>query len=196
MKNLTIAAFALSALASPAMAQSFTGPHVEAQAGWDHADIPDQTGTTGNRVASDDRMIYGVGAGYDVSLGGPVIAGVDGSFDLGNHGGCASDVAATGDRLCSKLVRDFDIGARLGVQAGSTLFYGRVGYANSLVRSTYVPPTGSTVRDSEQDGGLRLGAGVEHQIGGGAYLKAEYRYTTASDLDDHHQLLGGIGIRF
>ena len=196
MAKLTIAALAVSAVASPAMEQSFTGPHVEAQVGWDHADVPDQTGSTTDRHASDQRLIYGIGAGYDVGLGGGLIAGVDGSFDWSNRSGCAMGVAAAGDRLCSKLVRDVDIGARLGVKAGSNLVYARVGYDNSLVRSTYSLPANVSTEASRHDGGLRLGAGVEHALGRRAYLKAEYRYTTDSALDDHHQLLGGIGLRF
>ena len=44
--------------------------------------------------------------------------------------------------------------------------------------------------------GLRLGAGVEYDLMPNVYTKAEYRWTTASGVPDHNQVLVGVGLRF
>jgi outer membrane immunogenic protein len=190
-----IAATALAAT-SPAYAQiTGGGPHVEAHLGWDSLAVPDQTGQTTAQSPS-SRLLYGAGAGYDVNLGHSLVLGVDTNFDLGGATNCTGPVLGTADSLCGKMVRDWDVGARLGLKTGLGLFYGRVAYDNSLVRSSYLPGDGTARVASDDYGGLRLGVGTEVPLTRGAYLKAEYRYTTTPDLPDQNQLLAGIGIHF
>ena len=71
-KNMMIAfAVASMAFSAPAMANSFTGAHVEATAGVD--------GVTNGRDRTD--IVYGVGVGVDAELYKNVVIGVSGSFD-------------------------------------------------------------------------------------------------------------------
>ena len=43
---------------------------------------------------------------------------------------------------------------------------------------------------------LRVGAGVEQQLGTNLYAKAEYRYSNYEAGIERHQVLGGVGFRF
>ncbi|WP_295639746.1 outer membrane beta-barrel protein [Novosphingobium sp.] len=191
-----ILAGAIAFIPLAAHAQSVGGAHVEVQGGYDHLSIPDQTGTAPAGSTGGGHGIYGFGAGYDVALAGHVIAGVDANLDFGAGSQCASGVVAASDQLCSKLRNDFDVGARLGYQAGPALLYGRVAFNDTHVRSSYTDPLGNvtTARGSQQ--GVRLGVGGEYGLGGGAYLKTEYRYTPSSQLGDQQQVIGGIGLHF
>lgn len=197
MKKFGIAvATVMAAAATPAFAQNdMAGPHIEAHLGWDSLAIPDLSGTTGEQSPR-SRVLYGVGAGYDVDLGHNLVAGVDTNFDLGGATRCTGPVLTATDSVCGKMVHDWDIGARLGVKTGPGLIYGRVAYDDTRVRSDYLPGDGSSSSTSENFGGLRLGVGGELPLGRLAYLKAEYRYTTASALPDQNQLLAGFGVHF
>jgi len=98
---VTLAAVALAAFATPALAGDFTGPRIEATAGYQDV--------TGNRT----NLTYGANAGYDVKLVGPVRAGVEVGLDN------------VFDR------RNINVGARLGVKlCDRILAYGKVSYAN------------------------------------------------------------------
>lgn len=102
-KLLTLAAFSLAAIATPAMATDFTGPRVEVTAGADDV--------TGVRDTTD--VTYGATVGFDFRVAGPVIAGVEANLDN------------VFDR------RDVGASARVGVEATDNLLvYGKVGYAN------------------------------------------------------------------
>ena len=102
-KLITLAAFSLAAIATPAMATDFTGPRVEVTAGADDV--------TGVRDTTD--VTYGAAVGFDFRVAGPVIAGVEANLDN------------VFDR------RDVGASARLGVEATENLLvYGKVGYAN------------------------------------------------------------------
>ena len=197
MKMFGIAAVTvIAAAASPAFAQSGeAGPHIEAHLGWDSLAVPDLTGTSGEQ-SPHSRLLYGAGLGYDVNLGHNIVAGLDTNFDLGGAMRCTGPVLTATDSLCGKMVHDWDVGARLGVKTGLGLLYGRVAYDDTRVRSTYLPGDGSGSRASGDFGGLRLGVGTEVPLGQLAYLKAEYRYTTTSDLPDQNQLIAGFGVHF
>jgi len=179
--------------AAPAMAQNV---HVDVQAGYDHMDMPDQTGNAPGATAGGGRAVYGIGAGYDVPLTGSVYAGLDTNLDFGGKSSCSSGVAAAGDQLCANLRNDWDIGARVGVRAGAARIYGRVAYDRTSYATTYTDPLANVTYARSTADGLRLGAGVEYDVMPGIYTKAEYRYTTASGVPDHNQVLAGVGLRF
>jgi|GEM_PF-2067068 len=195
MKRSGLALVTAMASATPAFAQTYTGPRAEVHLGWDSLAVPDQTGTTTARSPS-SRLLYGAGLGYDVGLGSNFVVGLDTNFDLGGATRCSGPVLTPTDSLCGKMVRDWDVGARLGLKTGLGLFYGRVAYDNSLVRSRYLPGDGTSTVASNDAGGVRLAAGAEVPLGKISYLKAEYRYTTSDSIPDQHQLLVGIGVRF
>jgi len=180
--------------AVPAMAQD--GLRLEVQGGYDHMNFPDQTGNAPGATAGGGRAVFGVGAGYDVPLSGPVFAGIDTNVDFGSKSSCNAGVVSAGDQLCGKLKSDWDVGARLGVHAGPAAIYGRVAYDRTTFATTYTDPLANVSYASKSADGLRLGAGVEYNLTPMVYTKAEYRWTTASDVPDHNQVLAGIGVRF
>jgi len=198
MTKLGIAAAAVISTASisPALAQTDgSGPRIEVHLGWDNLAVPDLTNSSDGQSPS-SRLLYGAGLGYDVSLGHNLIAGVDTDFDLGGKTRCSGAVLTTTDNVCGRMMHDWDIGARLGVKTGIGLIYGRAAYDDTRVESTYLPGDGSSVHASGDYGGLRLGVGTEVPLGNLAYVKAEYRYTTASALPDQNQILAGFGVHF
>lgn len=196
MMNKFAVTCAIACLASsPAWADSDTGPRLEAHLGWDSLAIPDQTGTAAAQSPS-SRLLYGAGAGYDLSLGGNVIAGVETNFDLGSGTQCSGPVLGTSDSLCGQMAHDWDVGARLGLKEGPALVYARIAYDSTRVQSTYLPGDGTSASVSSNYDGVRFGGGAEMPLTGKSYLKAEYRYTVESGLPDQNQLLAGVGLRF
>jgi outer membrane immunogenic protein len=111
-------------------------------------------------------VTYGAGLGYDLQFG-RVVAGVE----------------ATVDNVFDR--RDLGVGARLGYVVNDTvLLYGKAGYSN------WRQVAG---RSTE---GLRLGGGLELNVAGPVYAKAEYRYTDFEGNLGRHGGLVGVGIRF
>jgi outer membrane immunogenic protein len=181
-------------LAVPAAAQTTGGAHVDAQLGWDHLPVPDQTGSTGIEP-SRNRLIFGVGGGYDINLTPNILVGIDANYDAGSTTGCESSVVVSDDLSCGKMVRDVDVGGRIGVHAGRALVYARAAYDNVLLRSSYTLTPGAAVASNDY-GGFRLGAGVELPVMGPVYAKAEYRWTDESSIPNQQQIVTGIGIHF
>jgi outer membrane immunogenic protein len=111
-------------------------------------------------------VTYGAGLGYDLQFG-RVVAGVE----------------ATVDNVFDR--RDLGVGARLGyVVNDNVLLYGKAGYSN------WRQVAGRSIE------GLRLGGGLELNVAGPVYAKAEYRYTDFEGNLGRHGGLVGVGIRF
>lgn len=111
-------------------------------------------------------VTYGAGVGYDIQTG-RVVFGVEANVDN------------VFDR------RDIGAAVRVGYVANdNVLLYTKVGYANWR----QVPSV-----DTE---GLRLGGGLEVNVAGPFYAKAEYRYTDFEGGLGKHGGLVGFGLRF
>lgn len=193
------AALALG-LAAPAFAQDvpvdqapFTGLRGEALAGYDH--IGGENGA--------DGFMYGGALGYDAQVGG-VILGVEGEITDANTKARDSGILVTGDQFRLTAGRDLYAGVRLGYAISPmAMIYAKGGYTNAKINARYTTGT-TTVRDSEDAEGFRVGAGLEYQVTPNAYVKGEYRYSNYSGIDgsnvdldlDRHQLLAGVGFRF
>lgn len=112
-------------------------------------------------------ITYGAALGYDLQFG-KVVAGVD----------------ATAANVFDKA--DLGVGARLGyVLNENVLAFTRVGYTN-LER----PLRAASLE------GVTLGGGLEVNVAGPVYAKAEYRYTDFDGPAGRHGALVGIGYRF
>ena len=206
MRNLILGALLATASAAPALAQDtapdapFTGPHIEALAGYDHVG-----GTDNGR----DGFLYGIGAGYDFQLGGAV-AGIEGEYADSTTRGSTTDLALIGDSAGLRTDRDLYIGARVGVAVRpSTLLYVKGGYTNARFKTIYNDGAGNTLNFGNTTDGYRIGAGIEQKFnlfGPSGFVKAEYRYSnyrnlnvgsTNVDIDlDRHQVVAGVGVRF
>lgn len=196
---LSAAAGALAlGLAAPAFAQDvqnapFTGPRVEAIAGYDH--VGGENGF--------DGVVYGGQIGYDAQVSG-VILGVEGEVSGTTAKSDENNVFANNDRFRIKGGRDLYAGARLGYAISpQAMIYAKAGYTNQRINSRYSLGT-VTIRDHDDAEGYRLGAGLEYKMSGNSYVKAEYRYSNYTNIDrgdididlDRHQVLAGFGVRF
>lgn len=178
-RNLYLAATAAAAFAfaSPALAQDASsanpapaGFRIEAVLGYDRVGIEGIHG---------DGFLYGIGAGYDLSLGGPVSVGVDGEI---------SD--STAKKFGIESSRDLYAGGRVNVAVGPRAnFYVKGGYTNA--RFTLEEDDFSAKVD-----GFRIGAGGQYMIAGNTYVGAEYRYSNYESGVDRNQVAATIGTRF
>lgn len=218
--SAVLAASLAAAAASPALAQevnsTFTGPRVEALVGYD---ISRAGSTVDNDVNEDDDesidgLLYGVGVGYDIAMGGAVV-GIEGEW---TDGTAKTEFTPSGDFEGFGLGRvetgrDLYVGVRAGILATpTTLVYVKGGYTNA--RFNVLASDGETQLSQNFDtDGWRLGAGAEMALAENMFVKAEYRYSNYSEgeLDfeadvpdserfgidtDRHQFVVGVGIRF
>lgn len=169
MKSLGFAvAAALLAVSTPAFAGDFAGPRVEVTAGAD--DVKNGVDTT--------DIVYGAALGYDLQFG-KVVAGVD----------------ATAANVFDKA--DLGVGARLGyVLNENVLAFTRVGYTNLERPKVCIGTRPVLCRTGIELEGLTLGGGLEVNVAGPVFAKAEYRYTDFDGPAGRHGALVGVGFRF
>ena len=200
MRNLVLtAALLASGVAAPAFAQDrapFTGPRVEALAGYDNLRDGGNGDTEGR-----DGFVYGGAIGYDQQVGG-FIAGIEGEVTGATTAARTNNLLVPGDRLRVGAGRDLYAGARVGyVISPFAMIYAKAGYTNARVEAEYRSGT-TTVTDHENLDGYRVGAGIEYKLGQRTYVKGEYRYSNYGNSDrfdidaSRHQILGGVGVRF
>lgn len=199
--------------ASPAAAQ-MTGPRIELHAGWDRPDF-EVTFDDGIDSFSDSRsengLVYGVEAGYDVALdsSGDIMFGILAGFDLSTAKHCLEVFG--NDRACLKAGREWEVGGRLSARvAESSLVYLKASYVSARLKTTYEDFDNliDDLSGHEDENGVRFAGGFETAISDRAYAKIEYRYTQFSasvvandDVNQRtdltrHQVVGGVGMRF
>lgn len=227
VKKLLLAVVAASVFATPAIAQdaeSFSGFRIEALGGYDSVGVSVEEEVAGDEANErKGGLLYGIGAGYDVSVGNFTVGveaeisestvgqdfAIDDEFD-------GSVIEGTGSL---EAAHDIYVGARLGTRlSGSTLFYVKGGYSMAKAELNAVGSIDGEEGEIEADlnlDGLRLGAGFEGQLSNNVLVKLEYRYTDYSGGDvevegtsvdigeafdyigiDRHQLVVGVGYRF
>lgn len=175
---------------NPALADDFTGPRIEARAGWDHA-----------RPATKDPkangFAYGIAAGYDFAVSKSLILGAEVGVDLFDNDSrlVAGNVTHEASAKC-----DIEVAARIGHQVGKNfLVYAKAGYSNARFEDVLtVGGTAGTARTvvAENLDGIRVGGGIEARIRDGLYAKTEYRYTNYEQDVSRHQVMVGVGYRF
>jgi outer membrane immunogenic protein len=179
------------------MAQSTGGLYVGAIAGYEGIDVE---AADGSASASADSAVYGINAGYDLSLGS-LFVGVEG--ELSKSGGSTefpSTFAGARDGLDAD--GQYYVGARAGVALTPGIAaYGKVGYTSL---STTAFTTAGTLDELEDNaGGLRFGGGVQVQLPGPLEARVEYRRSRYKDAGDGSfgdattdQVVAGVGVRF
>lgn len=223
MRKILLAIVLAGASATPALSQSsetssFGGLRVEALLGYDmlrSGDDDNQQVAEQGGSDSVDGVTYGVGAGFDLDLGG-IVAGIEGEFS-DSTGKQKEEDSLEGIDVAAGLSigRDLYVGGRLGFKPGpSTLIYAKGGYTNTRINA-FAEIDGESFNDHANANGFRLGAGVEQLFGPNAYGKLEYRYSRYSKLElgdelaseigqdngsridlDRHQVVVGFGFRF
>lgn len=172
IRILFAASLALAPLA--AQAEVFNGPRVGVDVGLQKDRLRAAVsvgGVTAADTLSSNGFGYGVNAGYDATLGGRAVVGVE--VGASGRTGTIAGPADLGAGTSFKALRTLTASLRAGVLATpDTLLYGRVGYANGRFR--YTDPTGS---DSASRDGLVLGVGAEHAFTQNVSARIEYDHT-------------------
>ncbi|MET0249416.1 MAG: porin family protein, partial [Sphingobium sp.] len=173
MKTVIFAATAAAVLSisAPALAQDyapFTGLRAEAIVGYDKLD------TNNGIIGNPDGLLYGAALGYDIQAGN-IVLGIEGeitdSTGKADFGAFDVDVA-----------RDLYVGGRVGVAMGSrSLIYAKAGYTNARISTDGA--------GGDNGDGVRVGAGLEQQLGGQLFLKGEYRYSNYEGDVERHQVV-------
>lgn len=198
-KIFALAALAAGVAANPALAQSSSpgGLYVGAIGGYEGVEVESADGSV---TADADSAVYGVNAGYDLSLGS-VFVGVEG--ELSTSGGSTDfPDSFAGARDGLEVNGQYYIGARAGVALTPGIAaYGKVGY--TALDTKAFTSSGSLDELEENAGGIRYGAGLQVQLPGPLEGKLEYRRSRYEDVNDGtfgdattDQVVAGLGIRF
>lgn len=208
-------AFAVPAFAQDGEEATFTGPRVEAILGYEAtkagSSVDDDVNADNDE--SIEGLLYGVGVGYDVDMGGLVIGAeaelTDSSaktkFENGDFEGFGFGSVKTN--------RDLYLGARVGAKVTPrTLLYVKGGYSNARLDVLSNDGTTEFKEDLDLDG-WRVGGGAELALSRNAFAKLEYRYTKYEEAEvdfggaladsdrfkidtDRHQVVASVGWRF
>ncbi|MFV0643786.1 MAG: outer membrane protein [Sphingomonadaceae bacterium] len=184
MRTSILSVLAAITATTPAFAADnsadFVGPRAEVMVGYENIKA--------SVLPTNENGVAWAGAiGYDMRLANNVIAGVD--LEMGDSDN-SRNLSPT---LHVDTGRTLYAGGRLGYAVSpATMIYTKAGYANSELR---LVNSGTTIYAGEVEG-IRLGGGLEQQIGSKAFVKGEYRYTNQEDTVSSHQAMAGVGIRF
>lgn len=196
-KVLALAALAASVSATPALAQSTGGLYVGALGGYEGIDVES---TDGSVSADADSAVYGVNAGYDLSLGSAFV-GVEG--ELSTSGGDTTfPTTFTGARDGLEANGQYYLGARAGIALTPGIAaYAKAGYTSLSTKAFTSAGTLAELEDNA--GGLRFGGGVQVQLPGPLEGRLEYRRSKYKDVGDGSfgdattdQVVAGLGVRF
>lgn len=190
--GLFAAGITAALVATPAAAADFTGPRAEVTVGLDRIKFKlDDYGVDDSIKAK--GLTYGGAVGYDVPVGGSLVAGVEADV---NFSTADRDFTDGVDSASFDAKRDLGLAARLGGRiAPRTLVYGKAGYTNLRIGAK-ATVGGVSSSDSANLDGYRLGLGLEQGFSRNAYLKAEYRYSNYEKDVTKNEVLTGVGLRF
>ena len=198
-KILVPAALAAGLAATPALAQASApgGLYVGAVGGYEGIEVE---AADGSASASADSAVYGVSAGYDLSLGSAFV-GVEG--ELSTSGGDTQFPSTfTGARDSLDANGQYYVGARAGFALTPGIAaYGKIGYTSLSTKAFTSAGTLAELEDNA--GGLRFGGGVQVALPGPLEARLEYRRSRYKDVVDGaygdlntDQVVAGIGVRF
>jgi outer membrane immunogenic protein len=199
-KVLALAVLAASLTAAPALAQekSATGGfYVGALGGYEGLHVKSADGTVG---ASADSAVYGVNAGYDLSLGSAFV-GVEGEIST-SDGSTRFPGSFTGAYDGLRANGQYYVGARAGVALTPGIAaYGKAGYTSLDTRA--FTSSGSLSDLKRNTSGFRFGGGVQVQMPGPLEARIEYRRSRYDDFNPGSQgdattdqVVAGLGVRF
>ena len=198
-KSLVPAALAAGLAATPALAQASApgGLYVGAVGGYEGIEVE---AADGSASASADSAVYGVSAGYDLSLGSAFV-GVEG--ELSTSGGDTQFPSTfTGARDSLDANGQYYVGARAGFALTPGIAaYGKIGYTSLSTKAFTSAGTLAELEDNA--GGLRFGGGVQVALPGPLEGRLEYRRSRYKNVVDGtygdastDQVVAGLGVRF
>jgi outer membrane immunogenic protein len=170
---------------------------VGAIGGYEGIDVESSDGSVS---ADADSAVYGINAGYDLSLGSAFV-GVEG--ELSTSGGSTTFPDSFGGaRDGLDADGQYYIGARAGVALTPGIAaYGKVGY--TALDTKAFTSSGSLDELDDNAGGLRFGGGVQVALPGPFEGRVEYRRSRYKNVVDGtygdattDQVVAGVGVRF
>lgn len=188
--------------AAPAAAQQSeqdiapSGVHVAVIAGFEGLGVESGDATV---TADADSAVYGIAAGYDLSLGSAFV-GVEGEYSTSD---ASTEFPTTfaGARDGLESSGQYYLGARGGFAVTPGIAaYGKFGYTALDTRS--FTTAGSFADIEENATGLRYGGGVQVQLPGPLEARVEYRRSRYGDVGGDvgevttDQVVAGVGLRF
>ena len=196
-KILVPAALAAGLAATPALAQASApgGLYVGAVGGYEGIEVE---AADGSASASADSAVYGVSAGYDLSLGSAFVEG-----ELSTSGGDTQFPSTfTGARDSLDANGQYYVGARAGFALTPGIAaYGKIGYTSLSTKAFTSAGTLAELEDNA--GGLRFGGGVQVALPGPLEGRLEYRRSRYKNVVDGtygdastDQVVAGLGVRF
>jgi outer membrane immunogenic protein len=198
MRLLALLTLASAVVATPALAQGKApgGLYLGALGGYEGIDVESADGSVG---ASADSAVYGISAGYDLSLGSAFV-GVEGELSTSGSSTDFPDTF-TGARDGLEANGQYYVGARAGLALTPGIAaYGKVGYTALDTRA--FTSSGSLAELEDNAGGFRFGGGLQVQLPGPLEGRLEYRRSRYGDLNDTigdvttDQVVAGLGLRF
>ena len=199
-KALALAVIGAGIVATPAMAQDTRAPgglYVGVLGGYEGVDVDSADGTA---TASADSAVYGINAGYDLSLGSAFV-GVEGELST-SDGSTSFPDSFGGAREGLETGGQYYIGARAGFALTPGIAaYGKVGY--TALDTKAFTDSGSLDELEKNTDGIRYGAGLQVQLPGPLEGRLEYRRSEYNDLADAgqgdattDQVVAGVALRF
>jgi len=169
---------------STAPAAQFDGVRLEARLGYETPTISDNN----NVYKIGSAVSYGGEAGFDIRAGNNVVVGPYVTYEF-------SSVDLCDGADCISEDGNLGAGLRVGVVAGRTLIYGKLGYAR--IRFT---ATSGGISASESDNGIQGAIGVNFNLGRNFYGLAEINYADYGRFEginlQRRHVAAGIGVRF
>lgn len=199
-KTLALLVAGAGLVAAPALAQDNTVPggfYVGAIGGYEGIDVESGDGAV---TADADSAVYGINAGYDLSLGSAFV-GVEG--EISTSGGSTQFPSSFGGaRDGLEANGQYYVGARAGVALTPGIAaYGKIGY--TALDTEAFTSSGSLAELEQNTDGLRFGGGLQVQLPGPLEGRLEYRrsrYNNVADADfgkaTTDQVVAGVGLRF
>lgn len=200
MRKLFLAAVALAAVPTVAMAQdttsSFRGFRAEGNIGWDKFQA---------LGAHNNKLGYGGTVGWDGAIGNKIIIGPEASFWRANNWSENCGAGVIGGSVCTKSFEEWGAAVRAGYMiTPNVLVFGKGGYVSNEQRKNFSAPVGETsFYNHYRTDGYQVGGGVELSMAdrfsgplSGLYVNAQYVYSNYADHTSRQRVMGGVGIHF
>lgn len=193
-----LAAVAAGLGATPALAgEAPGGLYIGAIGGYQDLNVESADGSVSADAGS---AVYGVNAGYDLSLGSAFV-GVEGELST-SSGSTEFPSSFSGAYDGLKANGQYYIGARAGVALTPGIAaYGKVGYTSLDTKAFTSSGSLSELKDNAN--GLRFGGGLQVQLPGPLEGRLEYRRSRYKDVNSGtygdattDQVVAGLGMRF
>ena len=192
---LTALAGVATLATSPAQADTFEGPYVGVQAGWDRHEIGVED--INDVDISNDSLQVGGYLGYNFKIGERVVLGAEAGISTGVDD--SFGLTSATETLSFDPRFSYDLSARAGYLVNEkTLAYVRGGLAGTRLRISF-DDGADPFSETGYLEGWQIGGGVERALTDKISARVEYRYSDLGEGDleyDRHQALIGVSYNF